>query len=301
MSDTNQWEKLNLQYSALKPEPHIYEASCLAYRGLAIDRHNQSILVTGEPGIGKTETVKLVLSHLANMRSTNPLTDLCLDIGEAKIVEKVDMSNPIWEAFGNTKTLRNDNSSHFGRLIQLYFERQGSQNTAETGASAPICILKGSKCDTYFLEKSRVVSKGQNERNYQEISSFRYLMEQHSDLDLSSTKKEWEQTKHSLSLFGISNEKLHTLMQALVTLLLGFGWITSRLPNRSFASHKSPYSTHSHGSRRRSCSGPPISFVIGWQCDSRDSSGNSDCDTLSIVPSACDIWDDWGSSCKGAN
>lgn len=222
MSDTNQWEKLNLQYSALKPEPHIYEASCLAYRGLAIDRHNQSILVTGEPGIGKTETVKLVLSHLANMRSTNPLTDLCLDIGEAKIVEKVDMSNPIWEAFGNTKTLRNDNSSHFGRLIQLYFERQGSQNTAETGASAPICILKGSKCDTYFLEKSRVVSKGQNERNYQEISSFRYLMEQHSDLDLSSTKKEWEQTKHSLSLFGISNEKLHTLMQALlVTLLLG--------------------------------------------------------------------------------
>ena len=172
--------------------------------------------------MGKTETVKLVLSHLANMRSTNPLTDLCLDIGEAKIVEKVDMSNPILEAFGNTKTLRNDNSSHFGRLIQLYFERQGSQNTAEMGASAPTCILKWSKCDTYFLEKSRVVSKGQNERNYQEISFFRYLMEQHSDLDLSSTKKEWEQTKPSLSLFGISNEKLHTLMQALlVTLLLG--------------------------------------------------------------------------------
>ena len=84
-------------------EPHVYETSSLAYRGLAVDGENQSILVSGESGAGKTETVKILMSHLASVQSQSN------EVIKSEIVDRVLDSNPLLEAFGNAKTVRNDN------------------------------------------------------------------------------------------------------------------------------------------------------------------------------------------------
>ena len=100
-------------------EPHVYETSSLAYRGLAVDGQNQSILVSGESGAGKTETVKILMSHLASIQSQHN------HIEKSSSVDRVLDSNPLLEAFGNAKTVRNDNSSRFGKFIQLQFDTEG--------------------------------------------------------------------------------------------------------------------------------------------------------------------------------
>jgi len=93
--------------------PHVSETSSLAYRGLACQGQNQSILVSAESGAGKAETVKILTS--VQRGGINPKHD--------SIIQKVLDSNPVLEAFGITKTARNDNSSRFSKLIQLQFYR----------------------------------------------------------------------------------------------------------------------------------------------------------------------------------
>jgi myosin-5 len=102
-------------------EPHVYETSSLAYRGLAIEGQDQSILVSGESGAGKTETVKLLMSDIASVQRGVHHTEYfdSQDRYESPIVQRVLDSNPLLEAFGNAKTIRNDNSSRFGKYIQL--------------------------------------------------------------------------------------------------------------------------------------------------------------------------------------
>ncbi len=93
---------------------------------------NQTILVSGESGSGKTETTKILMSHLATagQHSTHQ-----------EIVDRVLESNPLMESFGNAKTTRNDNSSRFGKFSELQFNKQGQ--------------LIGARCRVYLLEKSR--------------------------------------------------------------------------------------------------------------------------------------------------
>ena len=122
--------------------PHIYATSSMAFRGLRERRKNQSILVSGESGAGKTESVKILMDHIASF--AGKAGDISID--------KVLKSNPLLESFGNAKTIRNDNSSRFGKFTQLQFDES--------------CQLVGSKCVTYLLEKCRVVSQNPNERNY---------------------------------------------------------------------------------------------------------------------------------------
>lgn len=133
-------------------KPHVYEASCLAYKGLFRNGDDQSILVSGESGAGKTETVKILLGDLASVqRGPNAKME---DMHNG-IVQRVLDSNPLLEAFGNAQTLRNDNSSRFGKFLQLQFDRQPSK-----------CVLAGSKCEVYLLEKSRVTLHHLEERTY---------------------------------------------------------------------------------------------------------------------------------------
>jgi myosin-5 len=162
-----------------KVEPHVYETSSLSYRGLAVEQQNQSILVSGESGAGKTETVKILMSHLASVQArtaaasattttSSPRSDDDDDIvrnmsqeesffASSPIVQRVLDSNPLLEAFGNAKTVRNDNSSRFGKYIQLQFDVEDATMAAYSGKAIPSCVLAGSKCEVYLLEKSRVV------------------------------------------------------------------------------------------------------------------------------------------------
>mmetsp|Transcript_9012 Transcript_9012/g.13072 ORF Transcript_9012/g.13072 Transcript_9012/m.13072 type:complete len:1706 (-) Transcript_9012:256-5373(-) len=135
--------------------PHVYSIADISYRqmmrGDSNNRKSQSILISGESGAGKTETTKIVMLYLTTLGSSGEekSADGKEDIST---MEKVLQSNPILEAFGNGKTLRNDNSSRFGKYIELGFSRAG--------------ILLGAKCQTYLLEKVRVGTHASGERNY---------------------------------------------------------------------------------------------------------------------------------------
>eukprot|EP00927_Polykrikos_kofoidii_P057537 TRINITY_DN5167_c0_g1_i1.p1 TRINITY_DN5167_c0_g1~~TRINITY_DN5167_c0_g1_i1.p1 ORF type:complete len:1365 (-),score=320.45 TRINITY_DN5167_c0_g1_i1:45-4139(-) len=131
-----------LVFDREKLAPHVYSTSSRAYAGLQEQKADQSILVSGESGAGKTETVKIMLGHLAFIASSDDTSHI------RRIVE----SNPLLESFGNAQTVRNDNSSRFGKFIELELNKS--------------CKLSGSRCRTYLLEKSRVVGQDAGERNY---------------------------------------------------------------------------------------------------------------------------------------
>jgi myosin-5 len=147
---------------ALRPAqslpPHAYATSARAFIEMHMQKQNQSVLVSGESGAGKTETVKILMNHLASI-SAEHQRNLAADLyegvdrsGQDAVIQKVLQSNPILESFGNAKTVRNNNSSRFGKFVELYFD----------DASA----LVGAHCHTYLLEKSRVVGQGGGERAY---------------------------------------------------------------------------------------------------------------------------------------
>lgn len=150
------WEKSERDPRIGLP-PHIYEVSSLCYKGLVLDRNNQSILVSGESGAGKTETVKICMNHIATVQQdpNNKSTE------ESIIVKRILDSNPILEAFGNAKTRRNDNSSRFGKYIMLQFNHIPGK-----GGAPPRAEMAGSMSEVYLLEKSRVVFNEDIERTY---------------------------------------------------------------------------------------------------------------------------------------
>nr|DAD32793.1 TPA_asm: hypothetical protein HUJ06_011644 [Nelumbo nucifera] len=120
--------------------PHVYAIADTAIREMIRDEVNQSIIISGESGAGKTETAKIAMQYLAALG------------GGSGIENEVLKTNPILEAFGNAKTSRNDNSSRFGKLIEIHF--------SETGK------ISGAKIQTFLLEKSRVVQCAEGERSY---------------------------------------------------------------------------------------------------------------------------------------
>ncbi|CAK9214046.1 unnamed protein product [Sphagnum jensenii] len=121
-------------------QPHVYMTADTAFGAMVREGINQSIIISGESGAGKTETAKIAMQYLAALGGGGGLEDEILQ------------TNPILEAFGNAKTLRNDNSSRFGKLIDIHFDNSGK-----------IC---GAKIQTYLLEKSRVVQQASGERSY---------------------------------------------------------------------------------------------------------------------------------------
>ncbi len=223
-------------------DPHVYEVSSLAYRGLALDSQHQSILVSGESGAGKTETVKIVMSHLASIQTNDNVHASSDNI----VVKRVLDSNPLLEAFGNAKTVRNDNSSRFGKYIQLEFDVEDATTAAYSGKSLPSCILAGSTCETYLLEKSRVVGHDLSERTYhifyqllsapeaiksviwsgllnKTFSSFKYVGDTDTlKIENKTDGEKWQSTVDALSLIGINGAIFNDLMRAIcITMQLG--------------------------------------------------------------------------------
>merc|ERR1719320_412603 len=130
--------------------PHIFAIAEGAYQGMMQTGNNQSILITGESGAGKTENPKKVISYFAFVGSTGEKPKP----GEEKksLEDQIVSTNPVLEAFGNAKTTRNDNSSRFGKFIRIHFQSNGK--------------LSGADIENYLLEKARVVDQASEERSY---------------------------------------------------------------------------------------------------------------------------------------
>uniref|UniRef100_A0A8D0CZ22 Myosin-7 n=1 Tax=Sander lucioperca TaxID=283035 RepID=A0A8D0CZ22_SANLU len=131
--------------------PHIFSISDNAYQYMLSDRENQSILITGESGAGKTVNTKRVIQYFASIAASGVKKDPTAK-DKGTLEDQIIQANPALEAFGNAKTIRNDNSSRFGKFIRIHFDTRGKL------ASADI--------ETYLLEKSRVTFQLKAERDY---------------------------------------------------------------------------------------------------------------------------------------
>ncbi|NXR34775.1 MYH6 protein, partial [Zosterops hypoxanthus] len=132
--------------------PHIFSISDNAYQYMLTDRENQSILITGESGAGKTVNTKRVIQYFASIAAIGERKKEAANSSKGTLEDQIIQANPALEAFGNAKTVRNDNSSRFGKFIRIHFGATGKL------ASADI--------ETYLLEKSRVIFQLKAERNY---------------------------------------------------------------------------------------------------------------------------------------
>uniref|UniRef100_A0A9J7XU62 Myosin VAb n=1 Tax=Cyprinus carpio carpio TaxID=630221 RepID=A0A9J7XU62_CYPCA len=198
-------------------DPHIFAVSEEAYKQMARDEKNQSIIVSGESGAGKTVSAKYAMRYFATVSGSS---------AEARVEEKVLASSPIMEAIGNAKTTRNDNSSRFGKYIEIGFDRNHH--------------IIGANMRTYLLEKSRVVFQASEERNYHifyQLCACAHLPE-FEPLKLGSADdfpytnqgrspiiegvndlKEMEATRKAFSLLGITEAHQMGLFQILSAIL----------------------------------------------------------------------------------
>ncbi|XP_042230048.1 unconventional myosin-XV-like [Homarus americanus] len=121
--------------------PHIFAIGSAAYSRMSKDSTNQCVVISGESGAGKTESTKLIMQYLAavNKSQSNLITEQILE------------ASPLLESFGNAKTIKNDNSSRFGKYLEVYF-KDG--------------VITGARITEYLLEKSRIVTQAHEERNY---------------------------------------------------------------------------------------------------------------------------------------
>ncbi|POM70921.1 Myosin-like protein [Phytophthora palmivora] len=146
-------------------EPHLFAVARAAYMDIVLNGRSQAILISGESGAGKTEATKIIMTYFAVTCGTgnNNLTGSTTETGQSNsppvspsrttIEEQVLQSNPILEAFGNARTVRNDNSSRFGKFIELRFRDKRRK-------------LAGARIRTYLLEKIRVIKQAPHERNF---------------------------------------------------------------------------------------------------------------------------------------
>ncbi|KAF1336444.1 Myosin-like protein, partial [Globisporangium splendens] len=193
--------------------PHVYATSVASYNDMKRNAVNQSILVSGESGAGKTETTKILMNHLASI--AGGLND--------NTIKKIIEVNPLLESFGNAKTVRNDNSSRFGKFTQLQFDKAG--------------ILVGARCRTYLLEKTRVIHHESPERNYhifyqilESTSAPKWYLDNSKSYTYTgdntamkiegiSDEAHFERTRTALGLIGLSYEEQEVLFEVLAGIL----------------------------------------------------------------------------------
>ncbi|KAM3609650.1 uncharacterized protein V6R79_018209 [Siganus canaliculatus] len=198
-------------------DPHIFAVAEEAYKQMARNERNQSIIVSGESGAGKTVSAKYAMRYFATVSCSS---------GETNVEEKVLASSPIMEALGNAKTTRNDNSSRFGKYIEIGFDKKH-------------CII-GANMRTYLLEKSRVVFQAHGERNYHifyqlcasshlpEFKDFKlgcaddfHFTNQGQSLFIEGVDdaEEMHSTRRAFSLLGISESDQIAIYQILAAIL----------------------------------------------------------------------------------
>eukprot|EP01006_Ploeotia_vitrea_P036082 TRINITY_DN65964_c1_g2_i2.p1 TRINITY_DN65964_c1_g2~~TRINITY_DN65964_c1_g2_i2.p1 ORF type:complete len:1205 (+),score=238.85 TRINITY_DN65964_c1_g2_i2:390-3617(+) len=144
-----------------KNKPHSWSVAHNTYYEMLKRKQNQCVLVSGESGAGKTEAVKIVMKYLGAVSSLTGTE--AQKQGSADTGRKLMMASPILEGFGNAKTVRNDNSSRFGKFVKVQFDKDG--------------YMKGAHTTKYLLEKSRIVTASEGERCYHAF----YLLSQGAD------------------------------------------------------------------------------------------------------------------------
>jgi myosin-1 len=143
----------------LEMPPHVFAIAESAYYNMKAYKDNQCVIISGESGAGKTEAAKRIMQYIANVSGGGETGDI------QQIKDMVLATNPLLESFGNAKTLRNNNSSRFGKYLQIHFNTQGE----------PV----GADITNYLLEKSRVVGQIANERNFHIFYQFTKGASQH--------------------------------------------------------------------------------------------------------------------------
>jgi myosin heavy subunit len=215
----------------LEMEPHIYALAEAAFRGMLIELKPQALLISGESGAGKTEAVKACLRYVVSRSGHAAAEQGAGDMGartqRARYVEDCIMqANPLLEALGNAKTVRNGNSSRFGKWIEVQFDAAGS--------------ITASKITSYLLEKSRVTEHGPGERSYHSLyqlvrgataeqrqelrllalADFRYIGESAGVVvPTVDDVAWWKATCHAMQVFGMSAEDTAGVRQVLAAVL----------------------------------------------------------------------------------
>ncbi|XP_035990521.1 myosin-10 isoform X5 [Fundulus heteroclitus] len=231
--------------------PHIYAISEAAYRSMLQDREDQAILCTGESGAGKTENTKKVIQYLAHVASSHKggarnkeaaqmdgsrsltrgstLVNRSLQYGELE--RQLLQANPILEAFGNAKTVKNDNSSRFGKFIRINFDVAG--------------YIVGANIETYLLEKSRATRQAKDERTFHifyqllcgasdktradlllgSADEYRYLSGGSIPVPGQSDAENFTQTMDSVAIMGFTPEESVSMLKV-ISAVLQFGNIS---------------------------------------------------------------------------
>ncbi|XP_066225554.1 unconventional myosin-Ia [Saccopteryx leptura] len=205
-------------YTFYELKPHIYALANAAYQSLRVRDQDQCILITGESGAGKTEASKLVMSYVAAVCGKGEQVN--------SVKEQLLQSNPVLEAFGNAKTIRNNNSSRFGKYMDIEFDFKGS----------PL----GGVITNYLLEKSRVVKQLKGERNFhifyqllagagaqllkalkleRETSGYAYLNQDVSRVDGMDDASNFKAMQNAMTVIGFSEEEIRQVLEVTALVL----------------------------------------------------------------------------------
>lgn len=207
-------------------KPHIFAISDLAFRNMLETYESQSILVTGESGAGKTENTKKVIQYLAAISEPSQQKSRITKQGGPTFEQQILQANPILESFGNAQTVRNNNSSRFGKFIRLEFSRSGQ--------------IAGASIDWYLLEKSRVIHPNKQERNYhvfyqlvngaskdlreallleKNISDYAYLKNSNWFINGVDDKEEFKSLISSFKIMGLNGNEQNDIFRLVSSIL----------------------------------------------------------------------------------
>uniref|UniRef100_A0A671TF95 Myosin, heavy chain 10, non-muscle n=1 Tax=Sparus aurata TaxID=8175 RepID=A0A671TF95_SPAAU len=206
--------------------PHIYAISESAYRCMLQDREDQSILCTGESGAGKTENTKKVIQYLAHVASSHKGRKDHNIPGELE--RQLLQANPILESFGNAKTVKNDNSSRFGKFIRINFDVTG--------------YIVGANIETYLLEKSRAIRQAKEERTFhvfyqllagagehlksdlllEGFNNYRFLSNGNIPIPGQQDKDNFQETMEAMHIMSFAHDEILAMLKV-VSSVLQFG------------------------------------------------------------------------------
>ncbi|KAL5006119.1 hypothetical protein ScPMuIL_017277 [Solemya velum] len=214
----NEYSKMYMNAAKDENPPHIFAVADQSYHMMMHNKQNQCIIISGESGAGKTESANFLVQQLTQLGKASNRT----------LEERILQVNPLMEAFGNAKTVINDNSSRFGKYLEMFFTSAGT--------------VTGAKITEYLLEKSRVISQAKNEQNFhifhyvhdgleekdslyhlKDNTVYRYILEHTSskpDIGTVATNRvRFKAVQHCLDIIGFQEEEMSAIYSVIAGVL----------------------------------------------------------------------------------